>query len=256
MSEPRQVQKLLFLETTIQIDRVIGDQPSRDTIRHNTDGECLCTSGHVLAEYNRTLIRDAITFRNLLRTSPDVEEAVKRFTNSYSRSRKLARTVKLLATLGWDKDKQKTLERLDDFIEWRAHDKFWEGIDRSYCTDEVGCALRLWQAKQTETGQYNVDGLKCLKASPPSCEVGDFIESNRTVLKQFASVACGHSRIGVAKSAQMFDAILEGQDVPFGERNCYLISDTMIVLEAPCEAEVYSTDGDIHAICEILGKLQ
>ena len=78
MSEPTLDERPLFLETTTQVDRVIGTQNRRNTIRHNIQNRRLCTSGHVLGEFNKTLILDAITFRNLLLSSPNVEEAVKR----------------------------------------------------------------------------------------------------------------------------------------------------------------------------------
>ena len=59
----------------------------------------------------------------------------------------------------------------------------------------------------------------------------------------------------MVSAANAFKRILAGEDVPFGERsNCYRIADTLIALESPDDAEIYSTDGDIWALCEILGK--
>lgn len=246
-------QASLFLETTIQVERVIGTLERRQTIRHNTDGRHLCTSGYVLAEYNRTLIRDAITFRDVLRTSPSVGDAIKRSTK-YSRTRKFPRMMSLLAHLGIDDNKQLTLERLGDFIEWRAHDHFWESIDQECYADRVRCVHRQWQAEQDETGAYDIDGLRYLKASPPACGVADFVEMNRSALEQFIVAAHACPRTNVLEAAELLDAILDGTESPFGMQNCYTISDTLIVLEAPSEAEIYSTDGDIHAICEILDK--
>lgn len=246
-------EKVLFLETTIQVDRVIGALERRQIIRRNTDGRHLCTSGYVLAEYNRTLIRDAITFRDILRTSPSVDEAILRATK-YSRSRKFLRMISVLAYLGIDHNRQKTLERLEDFIEWRALDHFWESIDKSCYVDEIECDLRLWKALLGETGEYSVTGLKCQKAMPVRCNVQDFIEKNRDILEGFVSTASGHSNSSIADAAKAFQAILEGRDVPFGERSCYRLGDTLIVLEAPSESDIYSSDGHIHAICEILGR--
>jgi len=249
-------QALLFLETTIQIQRIIGEQATRDRIRRNVRNRRLCTSGHVLGEFNRTLIKDAITFRNLLRTSPSVEEAVKRLPRFVPPvSRKYPRTIELLAFLGFDGDKRATLERLEDFIEWRAYQHFRESIDDTCFADEVGCILRSWQPEQDQTGEYSLNGLKCLKASPPPCRVQDFIQKHRANLQEIVSKAKDHNRTNVAKAAEAFEGILEGQDTPFGERsNCYPISDTLIVLEAPSDSEIYSTDGDVHIICEILGR--
>lgn len=255
MYEVSSTQKSLFLETTIQIERVIGTLERRQTIRRNIDGCRLCTSGYVLAEYNRTLVRDAITFRDILLTSPSVGDAIQRSTK-YSRTRKFPRMMSLLAHLGIDNNRQRTLERLEDFIEWRAHDHFWESIDQECSVDKVRCAHREWQAEQQETGTYDIDSLRCLKASPPTCGVVDFVEMNRSALEQFISAAHACPRTNVLKAAELLDAILDGTESPLGMQNCYTISDTLIVLEAPSETEVYSTDGDVHTICEILGKSQ
>ena len=253
MSNIAHEQKLIFLETTVQIGRVIGDQQEREKIRHNIDGQRLGTSGHVLAEFNRTLLKDAVTFRNLLLTSPDVGEAVKRF-GKYPKNRKFPRLIFLLATIGFDNDRQNTLDRLEVYIEWKLHDLFWESIDQSCYADGVGCAHRQWQAEQDETGAYDIDGLRCLKTGPHACGVAGFVQVNRSALEQFVSAGRVCPRTNVREAAELIDAILNGTESPFGMRNCYTISDTLIVLEAPPEAEVYSTDGDIHAICKILGK--
>lgn len=254
MSEVRPEDGFLFLETTIQISRVIAQDRQRATIRLNTLGRRLCTSGYVLAEYNRTLIKDAITFHKLLLTSPSVAEAVKR-SAKYPQNRKFPRTMVLLATLGFDEDKQNTLDRIERFIDWQAHDLFWESIDAARSIDEVGCVHSQWQAELQETGQYDLEGLRCVKAKPPACGIMTFIEKNRRELDNFISAASTCSRPNVAKAAEAFDRILSGQDTPFGERSCYRVADVLIVLEAPSDAEIYSTDGDVHAICGIIGKL-
>ncbi len=248
-------EKSLFVETTIQVERVIGTQYRRNTIRFNLRTRRLSTSGHVLGEFNRTLIKDAINFRNLLIMSPGVEDAIKRLPNYIHSDRKYRRTVDLLASLGFDNDKQNTLDRLEKFIEWQGYDHFWDSIDRRLYTDEIQCILRSWRPQQNDTGNYDTSGLKCLKNDPPPCDVQEFIEKNRKALESLTILAKNHDRINVAKAANAFENILAGRDVPFGERsNCYPISDTLIALEAPDGAEIYSTDGDVHIICEILKK--
>jgi len=164
--------------------------------------------------------------------------------------------MSLLAYLGFDDDKQRTLERLEDFIEWKAHDRFWEYIDESCYADEIKCTIRLWEPLLGETGQYEIMALTCKKAESPDCSVQDFIEKNRSVLEYFVLEGYRHSDSGVAKAADAFKAILEGKAVPFGERSCYQLGDTLIVLEAPPESDIYSSDGSIHAICKILGRSQ
>jgi len=84
--------------------------------------------------------------------------------------------------------------------------------------------------------------------------LGTFIEKNKRVLEMFISAARSHTRVGLANAADVLDATLSGRDEPFGQRNCYRVSDTVIVMEAPADAEIYSTDGDIHEICRIMGR--
>ena len=244
----------IFLETTIQIDRIIGTQEDRDRIRHNLNGRRVATSGHVLGEFNKTLVQDAITFRNLIISSQDVGEAVLRL-RKYVRGRKYERTVSLLMRLGFDNDKQNTIERLENFIEWQAYDHFWRFVDRTYSSDEVGCILQLWKPERNENGDYETTGLKCLKNDPPPCTVLDFIERHRSVIDTFVTTSRSSSRQNVCAAGEALGNILNGSDVPYGQRsNCYTISDTMIVLESHPDAEIYSMDGDIMNICELLGK--
>lgn len=212
----------LFLDTMVQIDRVIGPQVRRDTIRRETRDRRLSTSGHVLGEYKKTLVKDAAVFQDLIRSSESVSEALKRLPSYFPKGRKLGRTVSLLASLGLDGDKQNTLDRLQDFIEWRALDHSWESVDESYSTDEVGCVLRSWEPQKNQSGTYEPDGLKCLKASPPPCAVQQFIDSYRSELETFASAAANHKSSNITSAAKAFISILSGDDVPLGERsNCY-----------------------------------
>ena len=253
MADTLEEPSFVFLETTIQIDRIIGKQERRDTIRHNLQSQRLSTSGHVLNEFNKTLLRDAITFRELLLSSPDVGEAVLRL-NKYDR--KYGRTVGLLARLGFDNSKQNTLARLEEFIEWRAHDHFWNSIEQSDCTDKVGCMPKNWTPEQNENGDYDISRLKCLKASPPPCKVLEFIREKESLIADFVAGTQSCSRENVHKAGQALDHILKDLDSPYGERsNCYLIADTMIVLESRIDSKMYSKDRDVQEICEILGRL-
>jgi len=245
----------IFLETTVQISRVIGTEDKRSTIRQNTRNRILCTSGHVLGEYNRSLVHDAITFRDVLRTSPSVGEAGKRMREKYGYRRVYGRAMDLIFTVGRDGDKQTMLDRLEDFIDFRAHEYFWGSIEKGCFEDKVQCVLKDWRPEQDASGEYDTEGLKCRKNNPRTCEPAAFMEKHREKLEAVVSEASGHNRKNITKAAQALRGILDGKDVPYGERgNCYTISDTLIVLEAPDESEVYSTDGDVAALCQILGQ--
>lgn len=149
MLEQQTEDNLIFIDTTVQIDRIIGKDLRRNTIRRNLSGRRVTTSAHVLGEFNKTVLQDAVIFRNLVASSPNVGEAIKRL-NKYGRS--YSRTIELLVTLGFDNDKQLTLDRFDDFIEMHAHDQFWESIDLSAYTDEVGCILKEWEPDPDQHG--------------------------------------------------------------------------------------------------------
>lgn len=246
---------MLFLETTIQIDRVIGEQLRRETIRANLRGRTLVTSWHVLGEFNKTLVQDAVVLRNLVRLSPSVEEAYRRLDRFIPAERKHRRTVGLLGYLGVTSDRQDLLDRLETFIEIEAHAVFWEMVDRGRSPDAVGCVLKDWKPAPTDAGGYDLSGLKCTKANPPPCRVTAFIEANRRSLETLVDLAKQSKQPRVVRSGDALDKILRGLESPFGERsNCYVISDALIAHEAPPDAEIYSTDADISAISVILGR--
>lgn len=244
----------IFLETTIQIDKIIGLQEVRETIRHNLRGNTACTSGHVFAEFKKTLVKDATLFRNILLTSPDVKEAVLRFTKSYSRGRKYPRTISLLAILGLDNDRQNTLSRLEYFIECQAEDVFWESIDQPLSTDKIKCIYQAWSPEKDRDGSYGTKSLTCVKNRKPECLVFSFIKDNRTLIQHFITRADKAERASNKKAADVFQSIISGQDVPYGQENCYCLSDVLIVIEANPEYEVYSHDGDVTEICGIFGR--
>ena len=242
----------VFLETTIQIDLIIGRKERRDEIRHNLVGKQVSTSGHVLGEFNKTLIMDAITFRNLLISSDSVEDAVKRLRRY---DRRFPRTVDLFATLGIDNDKQNTIDRLEKFIEWQAYECFWEFISAQKYVDRVGCKLKEWKPQNDGTNGYDTTGLKCLKDNPSSCKILSFIEANRAILENFVQYSKESNRRNIRRAATALENILSGAETPFGERsNCYAITDTMIVLESLADSQVYSTDGDVEIICQVIGR--
>lgn len=244
----------IFLETTIQIDKVIGEQETRDRIRRNLDKLVACTCGHVLAEYKKTLVKDAITFRNLLRSSPDVSTAVIRFGSKYSRTRKYPRVINLLENLGRDQDKYNTLARLESFIDWQAEDHFWELLDQSLYVDNIKCPRQHWQPSKDSTGQYHTEGLSCLKRSPKKCAVGEFIEQKATIIGQLIKSDQTSSVASVVKAAGLFKRVLSKTDVPYGEENCYTLSDALIVLEALPDQEIYTHDQGVHELCKILSR--
>ncbi len=244
----------IFLETTIQIDRVIGEQETREKIRRNLNKSVVCTCGHVLSEYKKTLVKDAITFRNLLLTSPDVSTAVIRFGKKYSRTRKYPRVINLLENLGRDQDKDNTLARLETFIDWQAEDHFWESLEQSLCVDNVKCPRQHWQPSKDATGQYLTEGLSCLKRTTPKCAASEFIEQTSADIAQLIKSGQTSPNQSVVKAARLFKAVLSKTDVPFGEENCSTLSDALIVLEALPEHEIYSHDQGVHEICRILSR--
>lgn len=244
----------LFLETSTQIKKVIGEQRIRDEIRRNLNNQMVCTSGHVLAEYKKTLVRDAVTFRNLLLTSPTVGDAVKRFGTSYSRTRKYKRVIDLLETLGRDADKEKTLTRLESFIEFQAEDHFWESIDRTQFIDQIKCPRQHWEPERDVNNLYPIAGIKCLKNDKPDCIVNSFIEQKEGLIKQFTNSVTPNERQSLIDASDLLKSILAKQDVPYGETNCYKISDLLIVLESPEACEIYSFDKDIYEICVIFNR--
>ena len=80
----------IFLDTTIQIERMTATHTRQIEIAKALQGKYIVTSTYVYGEYLRALVKDAIVLYDLIRTKEhlyDVETAIASMINKRSASR-------------------------------------------------------------------------------------------------------------------------------------------------------------------------
>lgn len=68
----------LFLDTTIQIDRIFGSKKKKAAIRAACAGHHCCCTSYVLGEFYATIVQDAVNIYHILLSEDNLDEAEKR----------------------------------------------------------------------------------------------------------------------------------------------------------------------------------
>ncbi len=107
----------LFLETTIQGEKIFAERARREYIRKNLEDKKVCTSAFVLNQFKKTFLNSVIYYHTLLIDSPDPQTALRRATRYSERIHK--RITQIYATLCDEEknDREAILERLEMWIE-------------------------------------------------------------------------------------------------------------------------------------------
>src|SRR3989338_9320470 len=107
---------ILFLETTIQGERIFGEIARKNQIQRNLNGKKVCSSTFVLNQFQNTFLSSAIDYYNLLVDSENPHTALRRSTKYRERIHK--RITQIFATLcdEVENDNDAALERLETWI--------------------------------------------------------------------------------------------------------------------------------------------
>lgn len=244
---------LIFLETTIQADRVVGTVDRKQTVANNLSGRTLISSTCVLGEFIDTFVHDAVIFRKLVADSPSTNDALKRLQVYRERTTKRAISIFASITDSGSMDKLDVLDVLDRWIDWELIDRFHQGL--AAVVEGAGCA-KAWASAVEDDGGYRIEGLSYTKAAPPDCRIEAFLNEHRDELQKIVAALERLSSRDVEQDRmlQTSQIVLDGLDTPFG-RNCQSIKDIVIGLEAPQQSEIY-TRNRIHfePICAALSK--
>ena len=136
----------LFLETTIQIERVVGSRERQAALQSELAGYSLVTSHYVLGEYLRTVVKDAVYLHRLVTAFAyldDVMTAIGRHPNKKEASRMtlmlgaLMRAGSVLEPTALSRSE--LVDRLSRMIDVTLLSRFHVGIEA--WVDDVECGL-------------------------------------------------------------------------------------------------------------------
>lgn len=240
-----------FVETSVHINLWIGTRKTKAVAREHLDGRHVVVSRHVAAEYKRAIVGSLCTFANLVLDSDSVGEALKRLSKYRDRT-----PLRVLQLIGEVIDRGMTgrgelLSWCELMIREVAMSRFFMVVDE--VVDEIRCLKADAKPERIE-GVWRLNAL-CKEKESPRCGVDEFVEKRSEELKvieEFLELNPGMIK-GQEKVAQELVRVVKRRRVPYGRR-CQRVSDILITLEAPADAQLCSADNDYAALCRATGK--
>jgi len=251
----------LFVETSIQIQKVFSTQQRRMKIRSRLKrASQTVTSKFVRYEFDRTVLADCILLHQTIHRESTLADAFMRLGES-SRSRRAQRQWLIYANLlsGMEEiedlysqnARNRLLIQLEDYIEETLSEIFLLYIDATI-PDLVGCAFPA--PRKTSEGTYEFQ-ITCQRATAP-CRLPAFLQTNEMLLRQMYSAiqAKGaHSEWRQMKEA--LERILHNFQVAKGQKNCWPIGDCIITLEMPDDSKLLTLNlSHFRTLCAAIGK--
>ena len=260
VNSPRKV----FLETTIQIERITYSEYRRQQIHRLLSDYTLMTSSYVFMEYRRVVLQ---TYAYLLTTAQKMQREGK--TNirlsEFAQRLSLAHSIRfkprvlqsLLLIFGMLHEAFElpvvSAEDLIDYLEINmgrvAVDAFFHGIDEFITATD--CDL---SSPDALVGDYINTRLSC-NAATATCGLVSFLELHKEKLHTLeqALAAAPPEKVN-PRTLQALRRVNADIAKALGERTCWALGDIIIALEVPDDALIYTTDRHFDIICAALSK--
>jgi len=234
----------VFLDTTIQIERVTATRARQAEIARALTGAQVITSTYVLGEYLRTLVQDALVLYNLVRKAGqlyDVETQIAHLLNKRSASRCLLLWASLHRAGVYEP--AKLLRTLRVYIEYGLVNRFMVGVNE--LLDITACGLA--QERPVRLREAYRLRAQCTRRVK-ECDLAERLAGYRPQVRALADGLQDHPDAALAR-------ILEDPHVARG-RNCtWYLGDLVIALELPSDAALYTTNRrHFEPLCTLLGK--
>lgn len=234
----------LFLDTTIQIDRIFGSRKKRNMIREICAGkECCCTT-YVLGEFYATIMRDVVTVYSVLLRENDLNEA-ERYVAELARNRTANRTHKIFIHLRelYDNDLEKMKCEMESYFEDLLF-MFYRGVNATL-SDRTHCQRGKAQIKYYDRIPV-VEGVGCRKTDC-HCDIERFWTDHCALLADMSFP----DTLG-DPPRELLAQIREHKNDVKGN-SCRTLGDSIIVLEArDNQGDVCSTNQkDFLPLCEM-----
>lgn len=236
----------LFLETTIQIERIFG-RKKEEIVKFLSDKEAL-SSNYVLMEFKRTMLKDCISLYSFLKEEKGLEGTLMRLSElRVYEHRTAVRISKILSRLSDSNtlEYEKVLTKLEDLIESELLEEFFYRVN---LIDETKCGLANEEVHKNETYSLN---LSC-KREEKKCEIEAFVLKNEESFRKLLNELQTNEEFeGVCN---VIKEILKDSKKVRGRKNCWKLGDCIISLEAPKDYKIFTTDHHYKQICNSLEK--
>ncbi|MBU1662545.1 MAG: hypothetical protein KKD28_13850 [Chloroflexi bacterium] len=247
----------VFIETTVQIDRVLGGDETKATIEARLLNQNVITSTYVLMEFNRTVMDDFIAIHAAVSAERRLGDALLRLHQSDRRfrPRSLDRCLRIWGLLLNQLEeepfsREKLLEILEICIEQLLPQRFMAGVGQ--LLDATDCDLPK-DNPHFEEDRYHLRAT-CRKETA-RCRLPDFLHENHTVLETLQSRLLKSSEPELQLVGKTIAAVKDDWQIARGQKNCWRMGDLIIVLETPQDAAIYTTNHKhFKPLCAAIGK--
>jgi len=247
----------LFLETTIQIERIVGLPEQKESIKNRIAYRCLRTSTLVLREFKERLLHKCILLLELVlryEHRADVETAISQMFSDTQILLQLWAQVQRETIGDRAYDRELVIETLKSYIEG--------GLEKRFCmpsvevSNDTSCEIAEEEVR-IEHGFY-VLNVYCNRRKV-SCNLPAFIQKHENVFEvmqeRIPNAETKDERDELTKIVAVYQDAKDRNDFNRvkGQRNCNVLSDATIALEAG-DAIIYTTDRDFDYICPICNR--
>lgn len=256
MSMPAKQQ--VFIETSIQIARVLAEPKQRDRIEQQlqrTEYEFV-TSQYVFMEYQRSLIADFAYVQRAFRQAKTMGEAMRFvFTGARGfRTRSLVRCGQIASLVYGEREIVQLADvtaLLDLYLQLLLRRIFWQRV--SPLSDPIHCDLLNPGITQQPDQTYQVAD-SCRKESA-TCALPNFLTEQRIRLNRIADYLKAHPNVVKHQSrlAELLGVVQNSPKEALGQASCWPLGDVIIALQVPTDAAIWTLDRDFRALSAALG---
>lgn len=253
----------IFLETSIQIRRLLYTSEQKIQIRRQLAGKSLNTSMYVFMEFRRSVLQVYLYVKSLLsilaragRSEISLSDFIILLSEArgISRSpRAIQRTMLVLAdVVNQFETGVASIPSLLDYLTLQIRlleRKFFQDIDS--VINVTDCDL----VKPTASlGDFLSSRLSC-NAATAQCKLVTFLSNKREELQPIRNAM---ERLSpTERDTKAYNALTRIQPdltLALGERTCWALGDVIIALSVPDDAFVYTVDEHFQMLCVAIGK--
>ncbi len=241
----------IFLDTTIQIERLTGTRARRAQLTAELTGKEIVTSTYVLGEFLRTLVKDCITLYTLVSQNVHLDDVEVQIANRFNK-REASRCLLLWASLHRARayGREKVLHTLRTYIEYGLVQAFMAGVDQ--VSDATDCGLARERPRQVE-GTYRLRA-QC-RREVKECRLEEWLATYSAALDGAAPHLLASNEPGLVRIGELLGEFPHTPEAVRGRSCTWYLGDLIIALECPADAALYTTNRrHFGVLCAQLGK--
>jgi len=261
----------VFLETSIQIERLLGSDVRKKTIKFNLQGKRIFSSSVVYLKFKNTIINDINFIRSIV-NSFELDKRLtlndlqfKLYTKKYYPMNRIRGSFFIFSSIAKilninDFRVQELLRILDNFqleIEYQFFN-IWSDKKNTYNIISEGCFLdNINIDKNKNWYTFNDNHIQTQDKS----NIPEYLFTRIEELKAIRSVAQStiqyRKKSENRKSLVLLDRIIDDPAYLYKIKSreyIYYMTDIIIALEVPDNTKIYTNDNDFKIICPAIGK--